>query len=254
MLYASLRNPRACFERDAFHAAPHAPLGNVMDASALLALSGAGFLVGLVGSTHCVGMCGPFAATAARHHGWRGVMPYSAGRWATYATLGLVAGSLGAVLATLRVVGFWLSAAILVVVALQLAGVLPEPKWTQGVSRRLMRLAGPLGPTGARIVLGLSTALLPCGLVYAALGVAVTAGSPLGGALVMVAFGVGTTPLLVALGAGFRRLTKQGRGVRQVMAVVVAVVGLWTLAQRVPDWSGEKRDCCQGVEDAPSSP
>ena len=230
------------------------PTGFEMDASALMALLGAGFLVGLVGSTHCVGMCGPFAATAARHQGWRGVLPYSMGRWATYATLGVVAGSLGAVLATLRVVGFGVSALILVAVALQLAGVLPEPKWTQGISRRLMRLAGPLGPNGARMVLGFSTALLPCGLVYAALGVAVTAGSPVGGALVMIAFGMGTTPLLIALGAGFRRLTKQGRGARQVMAVVVAVVGLWTLAQRVPDLSGEKRDCCQGVEDAPSLP
>lgn len=216
---------------------------------ALLALCGAGLMVGLVGSTHCVGMCGPFAATAARHAGWRGVVSYSGGRVVTYAVLGLVAGTLGAALAALRYVGFALSAVILVAVALQLAGVLPEPKWAAGISRRLMRLSGQVGPHAARVVLGLSTALLPCGLVYAALGVAISAGSPVGGAAVMVAFGLGTSPLLVAVGAGFGRLTKLGPGVRQVMAVLVAVVGLWALWQRLPDPNGEKMDCCHGVEE-----
>lgn len=224
----------------------------VMHVSPQLALLGAGAAVGFVGSLHCVGMCGPFAALAGARRGWRGVATYSAGRALTYAVLGSAAGLLGAALAQLRLVGLVVAVAIVVAVSLQLAGVLPEPrfaaKWATPVVRAAQR-----GRGAPRFALGAATALLPCGLVYAGLGVAVSSGTPLAGAAVMVAFALGTSPALVAFGSGAGALYRMGPRLRRVVALAVAVTGLWAVGHRGPglDVSAEPAqsvpECCAGT-------
>lgn len=210
-----------------------------------MALFGAALVVGAVGSAHCVGMCGPFAIASAKDQGATGVAVYSGGRIATYAVLGALAGSFGALLSLLRSVGFVVAALVLVLVCLQMAGLLPEPKWSGRWSAALFRHAGRRRGLAARWLFGMATALLPCGLVYAAMGVALGAGTPAGGAWVMVGFGLGTSPALVALGAGVGRLGALGPSTRRALALGVAVVGLWALSHRVPAPTNDVPDCCQ---------
>ncbi|MCB9507398.1 MAG: sulfite exporter TauE/SafE family protein [Myxococcales bacterium] len=229
-----------------------------------LTLTAAAFGVGFVGSLHCVGMCGPFAALAGQGSGWRGVATYSAGRTATYAALGAGAGLLGSTLAQLRTLGALVSIGIIVVVALQLAGILPEPRFASRVAGPLVRRLSAR-VRGFRFLLGAASALMPCGLVYAALGVAVTAGSPSMGALAMVAFGLATWPALLAVGVGAGRIASMGPRLRQGVAVVVAATGLWAVHHRggmnmeahtmvdvAADASeAEVPECCRGHVHAP---
>lgn len=218
-----------------------------------IALLGAGLGVGTLGSLHCVGMCGPFAALAGTSGGARGVLTYSAGRLFTYSILGAFAGTFGAALSGLRSVGVVVSVVIVIGVALQIAGVLPEPKFA---ARWAAPLVSRVRKSGAgRLALGATTALLPCGLVYAGLGVAVSSASPWIGAAVMVAFGLGTIPALVAFGVGAGRVARFGPSARRVVALAVAVAGLWAITHRSgsnvdvsPDSGEAIPSCCQGAE------
>lgn len=217
-----------------------------------LALATAALGIGFAGSLHCVGMCGPFAALVGGSGGPRGVVVYSAGRLLTYAALGTIAGALGSALLKLRMVGVVAAGLLVVAVALQLAGVLPEPKAAARLAAPIVRAVRQR--RSARFLLGASTALLPCGLVYAAMGVAVGAGSPLAGAAVMIAFGVGTTPALVLTGTGFRAVARMGPRIRRGVALGVAIAGLWAVAHRahttdsIPAASdADVPACCRGI-------
>lgn len=207
------------------------------------------FLTGLAGGVHCVGMCGGFALAAARP-GRRGVLTYHLGRIVTYSTLGAAAGAFGAALVTLQWIGSGLAAALLVWFSLQLAGV-RTPSWMRSsLAHRALAAVGqytrPMGSFGV----GLSTALLPCGLVYAALAIPVASGSVLTGVLAMAAFGVGTSPLLSLMGViPFHRMKHPA--LRVGLAAVILVAGLWTIVHRLPQPDQEVPDCCANVyEDA----
>jgi sulfite exporter TauE/SafE len=209
------------------------PLGDVP----LLGL----FLAGLSGSVlHCAPMCGPFvlgqaAARMARMPAARlcelrrlqgaALLPYHLGRLTTYAGLGALAGGIGVglgqlawfaplsgVLLILAALLFLLHAArgLSVAVARVLPGLDPAPSM---LTRLLGRLTGTqAGLQGYR--LGVLLGFLPCGLLYTALMVAAAGQSVPGGALAMLAFGLGTVPALVgiailgngALGIGWGRL------------------------------------------------
>ncbi len=78
----------------------------------------------------------------------------------------------------------------------------------------------------------MATGLLPCGLVYATLGIAVASGDALTGAAAMAAFGLGTLPALATFGLGVRRLAGERPWTRRVLATVVLVAGLWVVFQR----------------------
>ena len=188
------------------------------------------FVAGLLGSPHCVGMCGPFALACAgpgrRSAAWH------VGRIATYAGLGGLAGGFGAVLPGPQWLAAVLSAALIVWFSAVLAGVVPEPRWTPAVLRRAASSTLKRGGGGATLLFGLANGFLPCGLVYTALGLAVATTDPLAGALVMVAFGLGTVPLLVVLTAGARRIALKDLRVRRVLAVLVLASGLLSIAFR----------------------
>jgi sulfite exporter TauE/SafE len=187
-------------------------------------------LSGFVGSPHCAGMCGPFAAACGGSV--RTFAAWHLGRLSMYGVLGAVAGGAGAVLPGPVWLGSAISALLVIGFSLVLAGLLPEPKIE---NRRLQRwAAGALQDTSVvgRFGLGLANGLLPCGLVYAALGLAVAAGSPLWGAAVMVAFGSGTTPALAAVAAGVKRGVGRSLGARRAIAGLVLVSGLFSVWMR----------------------
>lgn len=215
----------------------------------------------LVGSLHCAGMCGPFAAIAmsrgvASDGSRRGPRAgglvlqsaYHGGRLVSYATFGAAAGAAGAlldlagvlaglsslatVLAGLTLVGF-ASVELARHFGVRFGGSLgrPRPSFVTGLVRRATRTNRP---ALRALAMGLCSALLPCGWLYAFVVTAAGTGRPELGALVMTAFWVGTVPILAAVGFGTQGL-RQLLGARAsvVASVAVLVLGVLTLFGRV---------------------
>ena len=187
------------------------------------------FVGGLTGSPHCVGMCGGFSVAASD-----APVAYHLGRLGTYVVLGSLAGAFGAAIPGPPWVTAVISGGMLLYFSLRLAGVVPAPHlpnhWIVDKGRQLVGKNGWPG----RLALGATTALLPCGLVWAAMGIAVGAASAPGGALTMGAFWLGTVPLLAGVSAGFHRMGQTGRKARLGMAGVVFAAGLWSISHRIP--------------------
>lgn len=173
----------------------------------------AGFLFGLLGSFHCVGMCGAIAlalpgqsgANAARYVSGR--LLYNLGRVTTYATLGAGAGLVGQ---SLRLAGVQQSLSIASGVLILLLVAVPERYTarlasTLGFSRPLAWVKTTLGrlfqqsSLPALYATGVLNGLLPCGLVYLALAGALSAPGVAGAAIYMALFGLGTLPLMLGL-------------------------------------------------------
>ena len=190
----------------------------------------AAFLSGLAGSLHCVAMCGGFAATASSRP--TGAAAWHLGRLTTYALLGAVAGTVGRVIPGPA----WVPAAVAMVLlcwfALAIAGVVPEPRLrVPGIGRAGIALANR-EDAGSRYLFGMTTGLLPCGLVYAALALPVALGTPVGGALAMLAFGLGTIPALATLSVALRKVLRSGLWPRRALAAVILASGMWSIAMR----------------------
>jgi len=190
----------------------------------------AAFVAGLLGSLHCVGMCGAFAASCARSHG--GLPAWHAGRLATYALLGALAGLAGGLIPGPAWLPAVLATALLVWFALALAGLVPEPRLVlPGLTSAGVRAAQST-TLGAQFLFGVANGFLPCGLVYSALSIPVALAGPLPGGLAMLAFGAGTVPALSAAAVGLRRLLLTSLWRRRVLALLVLTSGLWTIWTR----------------------
>jgi sulfite exporter TauE/SafE len=204
-------------------------------------------LAGLLGSSHCLGMCGPFAATVGQGaSGWlEGLarqLGYSAGRIATYAFLGTLAGFGGWRLENLTPSSIPLPAILAIVAGLVLvyqgllaAGLLGRATVASGVPC----LAGSffaeyLTAPGlqAPFLAGLFTGFIPCGLVYAFLALATATGTWHGGLATMVAFGLGTVPVMVLAGCGAALLAASVRRQFHTLAAwSVILTGLLTIVR-----------------------
>jgi sulfite exporter TauE/SafE len=162
--------------------------------------AGALFSLGLAGSLHCLGMCGPLSAALTGAPSAGRLALYHGGRLSAYAALGWLAARLGTPLQPL-IHGPWL---VLAAALPLLAYALWPRDWAlPGLARALrsgLGAARTLPPAPRALSLGLLTPLLPCGLLYAALAAALAAPAPLHGALWLLAFAAGTLPLLL-LGA-----------------------------------------------------
>lgn len=211
------------------------------------------FLGGLLGSAHCVGMCGGFALTigvGARDLGSNLLrqLAYTLGRVLTYSFFGVMAG-FG---------GFWLSrkagtlvnvqaglsilaGGLLVFQGLLSLGLLPRRIHRGGGHWASPCLAGTFvgpfltAPGWSNVLLaGVLTGFLPCGLVYGFLGLASSSASVFHGLLTMLAFGAGTAPLMILTGAGGSLLSHSARRhLMRVAAVCVMLTGLISLARGV---------------------
>lgn len=168
------------------------------------------FTLGIVGSLHCVGMCGPIALALPYQAGSRwatagNVLLYNTGRILMYALLGLLIGTIGK---GLFLAGWQAQFSIAMGIALLVAVFLSVNieyqllripfmiRFNQWVKHRLGQLLGKRGP-GTLFGIGMLNGLLPCGLVYMAVVGALSTGSTLAGSAYMAAFGLGTLPMLL---------------------------------------------------------
>jgi sulfite exporter TauE/SafE len=202
-----------------------------VDAGFLLAM----LALGAVSSVHCVGMCGGIVAaysSAGRVIPIREAKPvarlaaFNAGRLCTYATLGSIAGIVGGLLEA-QVVLYVVANVALILAGLHLVGFGPLSR-IEALAAPLWRRMNPLLPTRSGFLSGLLWGFLPCGLVYGALAAAAFAGSPAGGAAAMLAFGIGTLPLLLGASLAFTRL--RGRLFRSLAGGGVLAFGVYGLA------------------------
>lgn len=202
------------------------------------------FLVGLLGGTHCVGMCGGIVSAlsmgvSAR---WSMHLAYNAGRILSYGFAGALAGALGAAslglegLMPVRLALYFLANLMLVALGLYLLGFTRSLAFAERTGQIFWRQVQPLTRRflPARSVtqafpLGVLWGWLPCGLVYGALASALTAGSAGRGAAMMLAFGLGTLPNLLLAGMVLARLNEFVRRpiVRTVSGVMVLGFGVY---------------------------
>jgi len=208
----------------------------------------AAFIAGFFGSAHCIGMCGAivvlFEQQAGSSAGWPHRIVYNTGRLGFYALLGAVAGAGGAVVTRLSGVDKGLILLRLVAGALVIAiGLNLLFNWSAtrfieqagaGIWRRLSPLAKfilPVSTLPRAFAAGLLWGALPCGLVYSAVALGATTGSPAAGALTMLAFWIGTVPAMVLAGASAARLTawRANRTFRAVAGVTMLVIGALAL-------------------------
>ncbi len=168
--------------------------------------------IGLVGSFHCIGMCGPIAvALPLKNHSYAakiaGGLLYNIGRTLTYAVLGLLFGLLGQ---GIQLAGFQQWTSILLGVIMILGVLFPylfkqkinlNTLFTGYAGRLINNLRKLFGNRSYRSLfgIGLLNGLLPCGLVYVAIAGAINTNHILGGAGFMILFGLGTIPMMLLL-------------------------------------------------------
>ncbi len=216
------------------------------------------FLVGLLGCVHCVGMCGgivgalTFGLAEERRDRIGSMMPYqlayNLGRITSYVIAGAVMGALGLLIVQFMPVYYAQRALMavaglfMVLMGLYLAGwwmLLSRLEQAGGAiwmrmepfGRRLLPVRTPAHALGVGLIWG----WIPCGLVYSMLVTAVSSGSALKGAGLMLAFALGTLPNLLIIGAmagAAARLSRSGT-FRQVAGGTVVLLGLYTLWQAI---------------------
>lgn len=211
---------------------------------------GAAGLVGLLGGTHCIGMCGGIVGAltggltddvrASRVRLVAAQLAYNTGRIVSYGVAGLLAGLLGQQATTMGLTGGFpvggiIAAVIMILLGLYLGGWWQVLTWAERQGARLWRHIEPLGrrfipvrnPVQA-LLLGLVWGWLPCGMVYSVLALALASGSGPEGAAIMLAFGAGTLPTLLVVGIAFGSLGRWLRDarVRKAAGLLVILMGL----------------------------
>jgi uncharacterized protein len=175
----------------------------------MLQIAIAAFTMGIIGSFHCVGMCGPLAlALPLSDHGLHakfiGALLYNSGRIVTYSLFGLVAGLMGksfAILGYQQALSITLGTAIILLVAMSkiLPGRFKQLNVINNFFQKLRHLFGQLffkQHQSTLFAIGLLNGLLPCGLVYLAIAAATAAGDIKSSVVFMAAFGLGTLPVM----------------------------------------------------------
>lgn len=200
------------------------------------------FILGLSGAGHCLGMCGGIAA-ALNLGGSRSpaiTLAYHSGRITSYTILGAALGLAAASIdITAWTIGLrYLAGCLLIGMGLYIAN------WWRGMAR-LERIGATLWKPVQRLssnwlplrrwpqgfALGLCWGLMPCGLIYSSLAWAATAQNATTSALMMLLFGLGTLPAMLAtsLGAGRLQAFLRLRGLKVVIAILLIGSGVWTV-------------------------
>ncbi|QLE00609.1 sulfite exporter TauE/SafE family protein [Galbibacter sp. BG1] len=198
------------------------------------------FILGLLGSFHCIGMCGPVAFLLPLDHKNKPkkavqILVYHLGRIGAYALIGFVFGWIGK---GLFISGLQQRLSIVSGVLIVLAALLPlRKKNTTFLSKKLMagftKIKSTLGKqlkkkkTSTLLSIGFLNGFLPCGLVYMALFAAIAVGNPYESSLYMIFFGLGTLPLMtstVYLG-NFLSLSARNK-ITKAVPVFVVLIGL----------------------------
>lgn len=197
-----------------------------------------GFVMGLASNLHCLGMCGPIALATPvdRSSSWtifRDLTKYHSGRIAVYTTMGVFAGLIGA---SIRFLDWlqWISIASGILIILFAWGKyfakIPLgariQAWFFPLLQKFRKNAIQSKSPFKLIFLGMVNGLLPCGVVYLALGNAVLADSYFGSAMAMMTFGLGTLPILLAIGVFGGKIGNAFKNKwKNVVPVMLTVVG-----------------------------
>lgn len=207
--------------------------------------------MGFLGGVHCAAMCGGIVGAVSLRGAKPGItlqLAYNSGRILSYAAAGLLAGAVGSAgalvggLLPAQMVLFVIANAIVVLLGLHVAGWGRLLGHVESAGGALWRAVQPLGlrflpaDTSAKALrLGLVWGWIPCGLVYSTLALALASGSPQRGALVMLAFGLGTLPNLLAAGLIAQRVRPalKLKWVRSFAGGLIVALGVIGLA-RVP--------------------
>ncbi len=195
---------------------------------------GALFLVGLSTSPHCLGMCGGILLSACAGREGRkaqlgAALGYNGGRMISYTALGAVFGALGTVLTytlSMKSMLFTMLGLVVALLGLNMWGLLPALPSLPGEQNAVCRLPDRFR-SQTPLLVGLLTGLMPCGALYAAWLCAMSSGSAAKGALLMLAFSLGTVPLML-LFASLCALLPRGwtKVLRKLGAVLVTSMGL----------------------------
>lgn len=222
----------------------------------------AAFAVGFMGSLHCIGMCGGIssALTSAvspekAQHSYQQLiyqLLFNLGRIFSYACAGGLVGFLGATLyqnlnpqgpSYLRIfagvmmilLGLYISGWWKVLNFLEKAGA-KVWKYISPITRKFVPIDNP----SKALMLGWFWGWLPCGLVYSALTWSLGAGNATNGALLMVYFGLGTLPAMIAVGSFSHVLNDFARmnSTRVFAAMMLMAYGLWTISSQLMSHGG----------------
>lgn len=200
----------------------------------------AGFILGVTGSLHCIGMCGPLSLAIPTQHlskpaRFFALFIYQIGRILTYSFLGALIGLAGR--------GFWRSgyqqwfSIVLGILILILASLyflfrrnIKVPflnKWYRFVQKMIMRILQKRSNPLAFLFLGMANGLLPCGMVYVASAAALTYGQIITSMSFMSAFGAGTLPAMLLIGLGGRLISLPARTmIKKAIPVFIAATGV----------------------------
>lgn len=214
----------------------------------MLTLATAVVVASLVGSFHCVGMCGPFALWATTGgNRTRNLTAYHLGRLTTYLSAGLAAGAVGSALTIGgEIAGFQSLAALiaggllvfigisrLLLMAVPLSQTEPRPSQVAAWIHRAKPVITRQGPAARAYIGGLLTTWLPCGWLYLFVLVAGGTGDVFLSLSVMFAFWMGTIPALTGLVLGAHTLLPKFRRFVPVGAAVLLIVtGMYTASGR----------------------
>lgn len=216
------------------------------------------FVASLIGSLHCIGMCGPFAVLSCQTRGnrsaWLPAIAYSCGRLVTYSTIGLIFGTLGFALnqsllisgsefSRLQIAATYIAGSLMIAIGVvslgRLAGLsIPLPavaaplqSWLTRNYKRIVGLPGLAKP----FAIGLLTCLMPCGWLYSFAIIAAGTAHPINGTLVMLVFWAGTVPILTGVVLGAQHVGSRLRArVPLAMSMMVILIGIFTIVYRAP--------------------
>ncbi len=237
------------------------------------------FILGLFSTFHCIGMCGGVigALTFGLDNSIRENKPrlalyvgaYNVGRLISYSIAGMLVGMIGMTLVGFigmekaHIITRYLSAAMIVIVGLYVAGWFPQLSKLDRLGAKLWKRIQPLGKRFMPVKkpwqalgFGMVWGWIPCGLVYTALLLAALGGSAINGGLGMLAFGLGTLPAVMGAGmvtGGLSQWLQKPR-IRQVFGAIMILTGVMTLlipmdhsAHMGHDMSSEISDGMEGM-------
>ncbi len=212
----------------------------------------AAFMTGILGSGHCLGMCGAlvcgyFIRAKQFAGGAAGALPYLAyhgARISVYGTIGLIAAALGAALVSTGKIGLAqgvlqiVAGLVVILLGIELLGLLPVSLTVGFAPARWLRQqfagAAQKGMVRGAAIAGLVNGLMPCSMTMAMAVKATTAPSVPEGGLLLLAFGAGTLPSMLLASVLFGKLGPRIRGVLQKgAALFVIALGVSTLWQGI---------------------
>ena len=218
----------------------------------------AAFVTGFLGSAHCFGMCGGISGLFAVNASVRSLryqvpkaIAYNVGRVLSYAFLGtavalLGKGAVGAIPSLAAPVRL-ASGILIILVGLQLAFnwriLAPLESAGARIWQRIAPAAKGLVPVETNVQalgLGLIWGWLPCGLVYSVLLLAATTAEPMNGGLLMIAFGLGTMPAMIATGLSASKLAQFMSRRRVGVGLLIVLLGVATIAMPVMKLTGSQ--------------